>query len=78
MDRPGDVYHPDFLYGKSAYLDVTMRNPLQDSLLSQSVVIAALRGEVEKDAHLEAVVQAAGGIFVPLAVETLGLWSPCS
>ena len=34
LDRPGDVYHPDFLYGKPAYFDVTVRNPLQDSILS--------------------------------------------
>ena len=78
MDRPGDIYHPDFLYGKPAYFDViTACNPLQDSLLSQLAVTAgtaALRGEVEKDAHHEA----AGGIFVPLTVETLGLWSPTS
>ena len=58
-----------------------MRNPLQDSILSQSAVsagIAASRGEVEKDAHHEEAVASAGGIFIPLAVETLGLWSPAS
>ena len=80
LDRPGDVYHPDFLYGEPAYFDVTVRNPLQDSILSQSAVtaVAALRGEVEKDAHHEEVVLGAGGIFIPLSVETLGLWSPAS
>ena len=58
-----------------------MRNPLQDSLLSQSAVtagIAALQGEMEKDAHNEEAVLGAGGIFIPLAVESLGLWSPAS
>ena len=81
LDRPGDVYHPDFLYGKPAYFDVTVRNPLQGSLLSQSAVtagVAASRGEVEKDAHHEEAVLGAGGIFIPLAVESLGLWSPAS
>ena len=42
--------HPDFLYGKPGYFDVTVRNPLQDSLLSQSAVlagVAASQGEVE-------------------------------
>ena len=81
LDRPGDVYHPDFLYGKPAYFDVTVRNPLQDSLLNQSAVtagVAASRGEVEKDAHHEEAVLGVGGIFFPLAVETLGLWSPAS
>ena len=75
MDRSG---HFDFLYGKSPYFDVTVCNPLQDSLLSQSAVVAALWGEVEKDACHEKAVLDAGGIFIPLAVETLGLWSPAS
>ena len=81
LDRPGDVYHPDFVYGKPAYFDVTVRNPLQGSLLSQSAVtagVAASRGEVEKDAHHEEAVLGAGWIFIPLAVESLGLWSPAS
>ena len=59
-----DVYHPDFLYGKPAYFDVTVRNPLQDSLLSQSAVtagVAASQGEAEKDACHEEAVLGAGG-----------------
>ena len=66
LDRPGDVLHPDdYLYGKPAYFDVTVCNPLQNSLLSQLAVlagVAALWGEVEE------VVLGAGGIFIPLAV----------
>ena len=64
LDRPRDVFHPDYVYGKSAYFDVTVHNPLQDSLLSQSAVlagVAASRGEVEKDAHHEEAVLGAGG-----------------
>ena len=81
LDRLGDIYHPDFVYGKPAYFDVTVRNPLQDSILSQSAVtagVAASRGEAEKDACHEKAVLGAGGIFIPLAVETLGLWSSAS
>ena len=70
LDRPGDVYHPDFLYGKPAYFDVTVRNPLQVSILSQSAVtagVAASRGEVKKDAHHEeAVLDAGGSLFLGL------------
>ena len=33
---------------------------------------------MEKDAHHEEAVLGAGGIFIPLAVESLGLWSPAS
>ena len=40
--------------------------------------VAAGCGEVDKDSHHEASVRAAGGIFVPLVVESLGLWSPNS
>ena len=68
-------------HSKPAYFDETVRNPLQDSLLSQSAVtagVAASRGEVKKDAHREEAVLGAGGIFIPLAVESLGLWSPPS
>ena len=72
LDRPGDVLHPDdYLYGKPAYFDVTVCNPLQNSLLSQLAVlagVAALWGEVEEDAHYEEVVLGAEGIFIPLAV----------
>ena len=48
-----------------------MCHPLQDSLLCLSA--AAGRGEVDKDSRHEAAVRAA---FIPLVVETLGLWSP--
>ena len=33
---------------------------------------------MEKDAHYEEAVLGATGIFIPLAVETLDLWSPAS
>ena len=44
-------------------------------LSAATVGVAAGRGEVDKDSHHEASVRAAGGIFVPLVVESLGLWS---
>ena len=58
-----------------------MRHPLQDSLICLSAAtagVAAGRGEADKDSHHEASVRAAGGIFIPLVVESLGLWSPNS
>ena len=54
-----------------------MRHPLQDSLICLSAAtagVAAGRGEADKDSHHEASVRAAGGIFIPLVVESLGLW----
>ena len=58
-----------------------MRHPLQDSLICLSAATAGVdagREEDDKDSHHEASVQAAGGIFIPLVVESLGLWSPNS
>ena len=81
LDRPGDVFHPDFVHGKPAYFDVTVRCPLQESLLGRSAVsagVAAAKGEEDKDAHHDELVQADGGVFVPLVVESLGLWSAAS
>ena len=40
--------------------------------------MAAAKGEEDKDAHHDELVQAAGGVFVPLVVESLGLWSSTS
>ena len=37
---------------------------------------AAEAGELEKDSRHEASVIAAGGLFYPMVVETLGLWTP--
>ena len=39
--------------------------------------MAAGRGEVDKDSHHEASVRAAGGIFVPLVVESLVFEGHC-
>ena len=83
LERPGDVFqhHPDFVYGKPAYFDVTVRCPLQESLLGRSAVsagVAADNREEDKDAHHDELVQAAGSVFVPLVVESLGLWSAAS
>ena len=43
-----------------------------------STGVAASRGQLEKDARHEAEVHRAGGVFIPLAVETLGLWISAS
>ena len=39
---------------------------------------AAFAGEEEKDAHHQADVEAAGGCFYPLIIETFGFWTPAS
>ena len=67
--RPGDVFHPDFLEGRPAYFDVTVRNSLQPSYVTKSAVragAAAEAGEEQKDIRHEDRVCTAGSLFLPL------------
>ena len=75
--RPGDVYHPDFLLGRPAYFDITIRNSFQPSYVVHSAHCAgAAAGEIEKDDRHMANVEVAGGLFYPLVVESYGMWPP--
>ena len=77
--RPGDVYHPDFDNGKPSFFDVSVCNTLQPGKISTAAVNAGAivgQGEISKDnKHLPAI-EAIGGTFYPLVVETMGLWTP--
>ena len=80
-NRPGDVYHPDFALGKSAYFDVSVRCSVQPQFLSRATVQAGAAreaGQMEKDSKHEEDVVSAGSLFFPLVVESLGLWTPSS
>ena len=49
--RPGDVYHPNFLFGRPAYSDVTVCNSFQQRFVSHSASnagFATLEGEISK------------------------------
>ena len=77
--RPGDVYHPDFQYGRPAYFDVSVRSTTQPSHISFSSFcagVASAAGELAKDQGHQDAVEEAGCDFVPLVVETFGVWSP--
>ena len=77
-NRPGDIFHPDFVQEKPAYFDVSVRNSLQLQFLCRAASLAGAAGEageMAKDARHEEGVIAAGGVFFPLVVETLGLWT---
>ena len=81
LDRPGDIFHPDFQDGRPAYFDVTVRNTLQPAFLAEGAIrpgVAAEAGEAAKDLHHAAAVEQAGGVFLPLAVESFGVWTPHS
>ena len=54
---------------------------LQPKFLSRAAVQAGAAGEageIEKDSKHEEDVVSAGGLFFPLVVESLGLWTPSS
>ncbi len=79
--RPDDIFHSDFEQGCTTYFDVTVRNTMQPSYVTQTAYRAgnaAAAGEREKDQRHEANVTSTGSIFHPLMCESLGLWSPHS
>lgn len=53
-------------------------SPVLFCLSAATAGVAAGHGEADKDSYYEDTVWAAGGIFAPLVVETLSLWSPNS
>ena len=78
MDRPGDVFHPDFSNGKAAYFDISVRNSFSPSHVINAAVkagAAAQAGEMEKDERHDSNVSSYGCLFYPLVVESYGVWS---
>ena len=75
------MFHPNFSLGKPGYFDISVRSSLQSQFLSKASEYpgaAGDAGEIDKDGKREEEVNAAGGLFFPLIVETLGLWTPNS
>ncbi len=79
QDRPGDIFHPDFTDGRPTYFDVSVTNTLQSGSIAIASIAAGsvgLEAEMRKDDKHAANVGGVGGVFVPLVVETLGVWTP--
>ena len=79
--RPGDVYHPNFLFGRPAYFDVNVCNSFQQRFVSHSAsnaCFAALEREISKCMKYDTQVFSSGALFIPLAVESFGTWSDVS
>ena len=78
--RPGDVFHPDFHNGHPTYFDISVRSAVHSGVISHSASpgFAALKGKMEKDARHKNLVEAAGGVFFPLVVDSFGVWTPSS
>ena len=77
--RPGDIYHPDFNFGRPAYFDLSVRSTTQSAVISSAssqAGVAAAAGEVAKDNHYQDIVSDDGGEFIPLVCETFGVWTP--
>ena len=77
--RPGDVFHPDFQHGHPAYFDVSIHCTTQPAFISSCAScagVAAAAGEVAKDEKHLAAVEKVGSDFIPLVVETFGVWTP--
>ena len=77
--RLGDVYHPDFQFGRVAYFDESVCSTTQPSYISSSSCcagVAAAASEVAKDLKHQDLVKEAGCDFVPFVMETFRVWSP--
>ena len=77
--RPGDIFHPDFQNGRSSYFDVSICSTTQPAYISSSTScagVAAAAGELAKDEKHLAAVMKVGADFIPLVVETFGVWTP--
>ena len=71
--RPGDLYLPSFIAGQPAALDVTIRSPLQVSLISDASRTCGFALTLAKDikiAHYYLKCSDMG--IIPLALETFG------
>ena len=74
-----DIIHPDYQLGHPAYFDVSVHittHPAHISSFTSCAGMAAAAGEVAKDAKHLAIVEKAGGDFIPLVVECFGVWIP--
>ena len=79
--RPGEIFHPDFADGRPGYFDVSIRITMQPAYVAKSAIsagAAAMAGEEEKDHRHDSKVNAAGGYFYPIIVESFGLWTSSS
>ena len=76
--RPADIFLPNWCGGRPATLDVTVIPPLQSLTLAGTASVKGHALQVAEDrkraAH-NANCAAAGVVFLPIAVETLGGWS---
>ena len=79
--HPGDVFHPDFVDGRPAFFEVTVRNTVQAKYVCEAAEMAgaAARAEdLEKDYKHEQSVLQCGGLFYPLVLESFGFWTQAS
>jgi len=70
---------PNFQDGHSAFFDISVRSTTQPTFISSSAScagVAAVAGEVSKGKKYLAAVEKFGSDFIPLVVESFGVWTP--
>ena len=81
--RPGDVYYPDFLTGRSAYFDITAWNSFQPSYVTKATIragTAANSREMKKDTRHTLLFQGLYSTQLSWRCMDCGLhqaWTPC-
>ena len=81
VQKTSNLYHPDFVEGRPAFFDVSVRDSLQPSHIIHVISnpeSAAEAGAEEKDMKHGAEVLKSGYSFIPLVVESLGYWAKSS
>ena len=75
---PGDVYHPNFQHSHPAYFEISVHTTTQASRIPSSpscAGVVAAAGELAKHERHWDIVEDTGCDFIPLVVETYGVWS---
>ena len=65
-NRPGDVFHPDFLEGRPPFFDMSVGNSMQPSYVSKAAIkpgAPAEAGKIEKDEKHDKLVTQAGEVI---------------
>jgi hypothetical protein len=77
--RPGDIFIPVWNRGRPAALDITVSSTMQTNLLKHASMKAgyvAEQAELRKDTKSFEKAKEAGIEFIPLALESFGIWTP--
>jgi len=72
---PDDVFHPDYQHGRPVYFDISVRSTTLPSFVSSSASCAGVAAAAAAGEKHLAAVEKVGSDFIPLVVETFGVWT---